>query len=415
MRATSTPSRWYRILERESVAVWYTAPTAIRMLMKARPELAVRAPTSRRCASWPASASRSTPRRWSGVEAFGMPFHDNWWQTETGGIMIANFRRQPTSGRARWAGRSRESRPRSCGARARRDASTAVDEPVGGGRARASHRAGRPCSAVTSTSPSAYRRCFADGWYLTGDLACRDEDGYYWFVGRADDVIKTSGHLIGPFEVESVLMEHPAVAEAGVIGTPDPVAGEVVKAFVVLKDGFEASDSLRRELLALARTERSSSETANVEITTAARMPGSCGLTWRMARMSPASASTPPRQVFDNPLGSIAGDDSLGAIERLVILDLYAGTEGSRQGGHLGGGPRWARRLDKPLRPAARSDLHDRAPLGRLPTHRGRRGRSRSMLPPKAATVVPMLAISSTSSLSRIASCMKYSGGGPGT
>jgi acetyl-CoA synthetase len=102
--------------------------------------------------------------------------------------------------------------------------------------------------------PDRYRKCFAGGFYLTGDLARRDRDGYFWFVGRADDVIKTSGHLIGPFEVESILMEHPAVAEAGVIGKPDPVAMEVVKAFVSLKDGFEPSDELRRELLAFART-----------------------------------------------------------------------------------------------------------------------------------------------------------------
>jgi acetyl-CoA synthetase len=98
-----------------------------------------------------------------------------------------------------------------------------------------------------------YRKCFADGWYLSGDLAKRDADGYFWFVGRKDDVIKTSGHLIGPFEVESVLMEHPAVAEAGVIGKPDPVAMEVVKAFVALKKGYAPSDALLRELLAHAR------------------------------------------------------------------------------------------------------------------------------------------------------------------
>jgi len=98
-----------------------------------------------------------------------------------------------------------------------------------------------------------YRKCFRDGWYLTGDLARRDADGYYWFVGRADDVIKSAGHLIGPFEVESVLLEHPAVAEAGVIGKPDPTVGEVVKAFVSLKQGFEPSEALRRELLGHAR------------------------------------------------------------------------------------------------------------------------------------------------------------------
>jgi acetyl-CoA synthetase len=98
-----------------------------------------------------------------------------------------------------------------------------------------------------------YRKCFSGDWYLTGDLAKRDEDGYFWFVGRKDDVIKTSGHLIGPFEVESILMEHRAVAEAGVIGKPDPAAFEVIKAFVALKPGYVASGELRRELMALAR------------------------------------------------------------------------------------------------------------------------------------------------------------------
>jgi acetyl-CoA synthetase len=98
-----------------------------------------------------------------------------------------------------------------------------------------------------------YEKCFAGNFYLTGDLALKDSDGYFWFVGRKDDVIKTSGHLIGPFEVESILMEHKAVAEAGVIGKPDPVAMEVVKAFVLLKDGYKPSDLLRRELLGFAR------------------------------------------------------------------------------------------------------------------------------------------------------------------
>ena len=98
-----------------------------------------------------------------------------------------------------------------------------------------------------------YRKCFAGGWYLTGDLVRRDADGYFWFVGRGNDVIKSSGHLIGPFEVESTLLEHAAVAEAGVIGKPDPVAGEIVKAFVALNPGYEADDALRRDLLAFAR------------------------------------------------------------------------------------------------------------------------------------------------------------------
>jgi len=98
-----------------------------------------------------------------------------------------------------------------------------------------------------------YRKCFVGGWYLTGDLARRDADGYFWFVGRADDIIKTSGHMVGPFEVESALMEHPAVAEAGVIGKPDPMIGELVKAFISLKRGFEPGDKLRLELIGFAR------------------------------------------------------------------------------------------------------------------------------------------------------------------
>src|SRR5512142_1967654 len=98
-----------------------------------------------------------------------------------------------------------------------------------------------------------YRKCFSGGWYLTGDLARRDADGYFWFVGRADDLIKSAGHLIGPFEVESALMEHPAVAEAGAIGKPDPMVHEVVKAFVCLRAGFQPSEALRGELLGFGR------------------------------------------------------------------------------------------------------------------------------------------------------------------
>jgi acetyl-CoA synthetase len=101
--------------------------------------------------------------------------------------------------------------------------------------------------------PARYAKCFVDGWYLSGDLARRDDDGYFWFVGRGDDLIKSAGHLVGPFEVESVLMEHPAVAEAGVIGKPDPIAGEVVKAFVTLRAEFPPTDETARALIAFGR------------------------------------------------------------------------------------------------------------------------------------------------------------------
>jgi acetyl-CoA synthetase len=101
--------------------------------------------------------------------------------------------------------------------------------------------------------PDRYARCFAGGWYLSGDLARSDADGYFWFVGRSDDVIKTSGHLVGPFEVESVLLEHPAVVEAAVIGTPDPIAGEVVKAFVALAPGFARDTAMEQQIRGFAR------------------------------------------------------------------------------------------------------------------------------------------------------------------
>jgi len=103
-----------------------------------------------------------------------------------------------------------------------------------------------------------YDSAFKNGWYITGDEASQDKDGYFWFVGRADDVINTAGHLVGPFEVESALIEHPAVAEAGVIGKPDPIAMEVVKAFVSLTEGYTATDELRRELMGFARTKLAS-------------------------------------------------------------------------------------------------------------------------------------------------------------
>jgi acetyl-CoA synthetase len=242
--------RWYRTLQDERVTVWYTAPTAIRMLMKAGVELARKFETG----ALRFLASVGEPLNpeavvW-GQEALGRPFHDNWWQTETGGIMIANFA-------------AMDVRPGSMG-RPLPGVEAAVVRKLGDDRVEVLEapdtqgelalRPGWPSMfRGYLDEPARYRKCFAGGWYLTGDLARRDADGYFWFVGRADDVIKTSGHLIGPFEVESVLMEHPAVAEAGVIGKPDPVAMEIVKAFVSLKAGRAPSPELRRELLAHAR------------------------------------------------------------------------------------------------------------------------------------------------------------------
>ena len=102
-------------------------------------------------------------------------------------------------------------------------------------------------------NPERYQASFIDGWYLAGDLARRDREGWFWFIGRADDVIKSAGHLISPFEVESALMTHPAVAQVGVIGIPDPIAGQAVKAFVELRDGFEPGEELRLKIMGHAR------------------------------------------------------------------------------------------------------------------------------------------------------------------
>jgi acetyl-CoA synthetase len=186
-----------------------------------------------------------------GQKAFGLPFHDNWWQTETGGIMIANYA-------------ALDIRPGSMGkplpgieaAIVQKNETGRVEEVTEPDvQGELALRPGWPAQfRAYLFEEERYRKCFADDWYLTGDLARKDSDGYFWFVGRKDDVIKTSGHLIGPFEVESILLEHAAVAEAGVIGKPDPVALEIVKAFVSLKPGFEPTEALRRELLGFARS-----------------------------------------------------------------------------------------------------------------------------------------------------------------
>jgi acetyl-CoA synthetase len=249
--------RWYRVLEEQRVTVWYTAPTALRMLMRYGFEAArghdlsalrfiasVGEPLNPEVVTW-------------GMEAFGKPIHDNWWQTETGAIMISNYA-------------AMDVRPGSMG-RPMPGVEVTLLEQGPDGRALLTagevHVLDKPDAqgelALRPGWPSMFRgylhdearyaKAFAGGWYLTGDVARRDEDGYYWFVARADDVIKSAGHLIGPFEVESVLMEHEAVAEAGVIGKPDPVAGEIVKAFVTLKPGFEPTEELRLGLIGFGR------------------------------------------------------------------------------------------------------------------------------------------------------------------
>ena len=184
-----------------------------------------------------------------GSRAFGVPVHDTWWQTETGGITIANFF-------------SQEIRPGSMG-RPVPGVEAAVVERLPDGRVRELPPGAQGEIAIRTGWPALFRgylgeadrtaACFADGWYLTGDRARHDEDGYFWFVGRSDDLISTAGHTVGPFEVESVLLEHPAVAEAAVVGRPDVAVHELVTAFVSLKAGFTGDEPLQRSLLAHAR------------------------------------------------------------------------------------------------------------------------------------------------------------------
>jgi acetyl-CoA synthetase len=249
--------RWYRILAEQRVTVWYTAPTALRMLMRAGAD-AARAHDLSHLRFVASVGEPLNPEVvvWA-QEALGLPVHDNWWQTETGGIMVANLAgcdiRPGSMGRplpgveVAILARGPDGR-----AAVTDGAVEVVEQPGVDGEL--ALRPGRPSMFRGYLHDEArYRASFAGGWYLTGDVARRDDDGWLWFVGRADDVITSAGHQIGPFEVESVLMEHPAVVEAGVIGVPDPVAGEVVKAFVTLGPGHTPTDDLRLDLIGFAR------------------------------------------------------------------------------------------------------------------------------------------------------------------
>jgi acetyl-CoA synthetase len=249
--------RWFQILADHRVSVWYTAPTAIRMLMRHGPELAAGYDLSAlRFIASVGEALNPEAVTW-GQRVLGLPVHDNWWQTETGAIMISNFAsmeiRPGSMGRpmpgitAGLLERGADGRAKVTGGKV-----TEITEP--GAEGEIALRPGWPSMFRGYLHDEArYAEAFADGWYLSGDVARRDADGYYWFIARADDVIKSAGHLIGPFEVESILLEHPAVAQAGVIGKPDPVAGEIVKAFVELKPGREPSAELTLDLIAFAR------------------------------------------------------------------------------------------------------------------------------------------------------------------
>jgi acetyl-CoA synthetase len=239
--------RWYAFMQKHRVTVWYSAPTAIRLLMRDGTEVVRRYDLS----SLRHLASVGEPLNAEAViwskEAFGLPFHDTFWQTETGCIVVTNFPGMPI-------------KPGSMGKPFPGIAATVVNpttfEPVErpGSVGLIALRPPWP-SLIRGyyNNPTGYASKFKNGWYITGDRASIDADGYFWFVGRDDDVINTGGHLVGPFEIESALLEHDAVAESAAVATPDPVNMEVVKAFVCLKPGFEGGEDLELEIMNFIR------------------------------------------------------------------------------------------------------------------------------------------------------------------
>ncbi|RBP93833.1 acetyl-CoA synthetase [Cytobacillus firmus] len=235
------PETWYKMIEEYGVSVWYSAPTAFRMLMGAGDEVVKKFDlSSLRHVLSVGEPLNPEVVRW-GMKVFNMRIHDTWWMTETGAQLICNY---PCL----------EIKPGSMGKPIPGVRAAIVDDQ---GNELPPNRMGN--LAIKKGWPSMmnaiwnneqkYESYFMPGdWYVSGDSAYMDEDGYFWFQGRVDDVIMTSGERVGPFEVESKLIEHPAVAEAGVIGKPDPVRGEIIKAFVALRDGHEPSEELVEDI-----------------------------------------------------------------------------------------------------------------------------------------------------------------------
>lgn len=234
-------AKWYEVIDKYKATIFYTAPTAIRMLMKSGEDIAKQYSfKSLRHILSVGEPLNPEAIRW-GMKVFGLPFHDNWWQTETGAQMISNFPFMDIK-----LGSMGRPLP---GIKAAIVDDNGVEQPPG------SHgilavKPGWPSQMKTVwKNKEKWDEYFKiNGWYSTGDKAYIDNEGYFWFIGRADDVIMTSGERIGPFEVESALVEHPAVAEAGVIGKPDVLRGEIIKAFISLTDGVEPSDELLEEI-----------------------------------------------------------------------------------------------------------------------------------------------------------------------
>ncbi|MFC4077004.1 acetate--CoA ligase [Salinithrix halophila] len=236
-----SPEDWYGTLEKNGVTVWYSAPTAFRMLMGAGADVVKQFDLSKlRHLLSVGEPLNPEVVRW-GLETYGKRIHDNWWMTETGGILISNYP-------------AMEVKPGSMGKPFPGVKAAIIDDQ---GNELPPMRMGN--LAIRTPWPSMMRKIWKNeakyseyfripGWYISGDSAYRDEDGYFWFQGRIDDVINTSGERVGPFEVESKLVEHPAIAEAGVIGKPDPVRGEIIKAFISLRKGHEPSDELKEQI-----------------------------------------------------------------------------------------------------------------------------------------------------------------------
>jgi acetyl-CoA synthetase len=238
---------WYKFIQKNQVSMWYSSPTAIRSLMKAGDEIIKNFDLS----SLRHLASVGEPLNSEAViwaeRVFGKPFHDTFWQTETGSIMITNFP-------------GLKIKPGSMGRLFPGITGVVLDpktyEPISGhGKiGLIAFRPGWPAMMRTYWNNEAkYREKFVNGWYISGDKARIDHDNYFWFIGRDDDVINTGGHLVSPFEVESALLEHPAVAESAVIAKPDDVNMEVVKAFISLKPGLTGNSDLELEIMNFIR------------------------------------------------------------------------------------------------------------------------------------------------------------------
>jgi acetyl-CoA synthetase len=239
--------KWYSFIEKYKVTVWYSAPTAIRLLMKEGLDPVKRANLS----SLRHLASVGEPLNAEAVlwseKAFGKPFHDSFWQTETGSIVISNYP-------------GMKIKPGSMGKPFPGITATVVNakthEPIQtqGTVGLIAVKPGWPAMfRAYWNNKQTYDGKFKNGWYICGDRASIDADGYFWFVGRDDDVINTAGHLVGPFEIESALLEHEAVAESAAVGKPDPINMEVVKAFVALKPGYKHSDDLTMDIMNFIR------------------------------------------------------------------------------------------------------------------------------------------------------------------